>query len=184
MSPLCQLYGETGAALVGQSATWDEIVSNGLLHAAAHVWIWRRKPAGIEVLVQKRAAGKMTYPGKLDISAAGHVDFDEKPLAAAVREIQEEIGLPVNAVNLELIFKHHGRQPAGPGRIENEWKFVYLYELSDDVTFQKQVNEVAALYWRPLERLKTELGAEPAADKYVYQGKGYFEALLRALGSK
>lgn len=180
----CQLYDETGMPIVGKSASWENIHRRGLLHAGAHVWCWHRGVSGLEVLVQKRADIKKTYPGKLDISAAGHVDSNETPLQAAVREIAEELGVKVDPSQLEFVFKYHSRQPAGDVLIENEWKFVYLLELRSDTSLKLQASEVASTYWRHIEQFTTELLEEPKAGKYVYQGEGYFEKLLAVLESK
>lgn len=46
-----------------------------------------------KLLVQKRSPTKDTYPGYWTCSAAGHVDSGETYDSAAVRELQEELGL-------------------------------------------------------------------------------------------
>ena len=46
-----------------------------------------------EVFLQKRSASKDTNPNCWDSSAAGHIDSGEQYLPAAVRELEEELGL-------------------------------------------------------------------------------------------
>src|SRR5688572_29603237 len=78
---LIQLYDEQGDQIPGKGASGKDILDKGLLHAAAHVWIWRRAKKGqIEILLQKRADELRTWPGRYDISTAGHIDLDDRPL--------------------------------------------------------------------------------------------------------
>ena len=46
-----------------------------------------------EVLVQRRALTKIAFPGRWDVSAAGHVAAGETAQATAARELQEELGV-------------------------------------------------------------------------------------------
>src|ERR1017187_5337048 len=89
---LWQAYNEQGEPITGKGLTKAQS-RTGVLHAASHVWIWRGAGADTEVLIQLRAKDKMTWPGLYDISAAGHIDFTETPLQAAIRETKEEIGI-------------------------------------------------------------------------------------------
>ena len=62
----------------------------GLWHRSAHVWIYDRTG---NILMQKRAQTKDTFPGLWDISVAGHISAGEPPTEGALRELKEEIGL-------------------------------------------------------------------------------------------
>jgi len=68
----------------------DEVHAQGLRHRAAHILVMDR--AG-RVFVQRRAWWKECQPGLWDTSAAGHVDAGETYVAAAERELEEELGL-------------------------------------------------------------------------------------------
>ena len=69
-----------------------EIHRRGLPHRAVHVF-WLR-PDG-QLCLQRRSFAKDNCPGQLSSSCAGHVDAGEAYLAAAVRELGEELGLHV-----------------------------------------------------------------------------------------
>lgn len=71
----------------GKRALTKPEARSGILHGAAHVWIWRIGASGVEILLQRRAADKATWPNHLDISAVGHVDFGETPLTAELKEL-------------------------------------------------------------------------------------------------
>lgn len=72
------------------TAARSEIHRRGLLHRAVHIFVF--DPEG-NIYVQRRAASKDRHPGKLDSSAAGHVDPGESYLQTASRELQEELGI-------------------------------------------------------------------------------------------
>lgn len=86
MDELWQLYDEQGRVLKDKGAKRDDVFGNGILHGASHVWIWRKDNGTLEILLQKRAPNKRTWPNRYDVSAAGHIDLGETPLDAALRE--------------------------------------------------------------------------------------------------
>ncbi|MBQ8123358.1 MAG: NUDIX domain-containing protein [Ruminococcus sp.] len=66
----------------------------GILHRTAHIWIVRKSPDGrTEILLQKRAACKDSFPGEYDTSSAGHITAGDEPLHGALRELSEELGI-------------------------------------------------------------------------------------------
>src|SRR5512143_213495 len=80
---------DSGDKVIG-SATRGEIHRMGFLHRAVHMFVFN--PAG-EVYIQRRSRTKDRHPGKLDSSAAGHVDPGETYAETAIRELQEELGI-------------------------------------------------------------------------------------------
>ena len=106
MEELWQLYDNQGRPISGKGASKNDVYGNALLHAASHVWIWRQNGQEVDILLQKRAADKRTWPGCYDISAAGHIDLGENELQAAIRESQEEIGHTIDIAKLEFIGAH------------------------------------------------------------------------------
>ncbi len=176
---LWQLYDEQGRALEGQGANKDDTFSKALLHGAAHVWIWRSKNGKPEVLLQKRAANKRTWPNRFDISAAGHIDLGEEPLTAGVRETIEEIGLKVREGDLNLISVQRSNMSAGNGLVENEFQWLYLFELPADTDFTLEQSEVASVEWKSVADLKKELNDSPG--NYVPHGDPYYNTVCSAI---
>lgn len=74
-----------------QGQPTGEIVSRtlahteGIRHRTAHIWIVRRKNEHFQVLMQKRAMSKDSFPGKYDTSSAGHIQAGDEPLASGLR---------------------------------------------------------------------------------------------------
>ena len=170
--------GEQTAAITKKDARL------GALHGASHVWIWRRTESSIEVLLQRRAGDKATWANHLDISAAGHIDSGETPLRAASRETEEELGLAVDGIRLELVGVHRANLEAaisGQKIMENEFQFVYLLELrEDDNPVQLLDGEVSATYWLGMQDFKRLIDGE-SDDSIVPHGHSYFSILIDAL---
>jgi isopentenyl-diphosphate delta-isomerase type 1 len=72
------------------TATRGEMHRMGFFHRAVHMFVFNR--AG-QVYIQRRSRSKDRHPGKLDSSAAGHVDPGETYEETAIRELQEELGI-------------------------------------------------------------------------------------------
>lgn len=180
MAELRQLYDDQGRPLAGKGASKQAIFSQGLLHAAAHVWIWRRREDGAEILVQKRASTKQTWPNLYDISAAGHIDVGETPLVTAVRETSEELGLDVRDADLRCIGVLRSYITAPDGSIENEFRWIYVLELTRSAALSPCQQEVDELKWVPFETFKADTLVDHPAS-HVPQGRGYFEVLAAAI---
>src|SRR5438094_1338288 len=116
---------------------------DGDWHQAFHCWIVRG--GGSQVVLQRRAFEKDTFPGAWDAAAAGHWRFGESAEEAA-REIAEELGLDVSFS--QLVYR--GREAAvhhfANGLIDREFHQVYVLE--DDrplTTYRPDPREVIGL---------------------------------------
>jgi len=76
--------------VIGQAPR--SVCHNGskLLHPVIHLHIFNGEG---QLFLQKRAATKDVQPNRWDSSVAGHIDLDETPTEAALREASEELGL-------------------------------------------------------------------------------------------
>ena len=128
-----------------------EVHARGLWHRSFHCWLARPEPASGRLLVrfQKRASGKDTFPDCFDITVAGHLAAGETH-RDAVREIDEEIGLPIPFERLTFLFETRSvREGAACGVpfIDREISRVYAV-LSDAPldAFRLQAEEIAGIY--------------------------------------
>ncbi len=135
--------GETGER-TGEVVWKSEAHRCGLWHRCFHCWIFGAEGGEPYLLVQRRSATKDTWPGYLDVTAAGHLGAGEEPLDG-LREVEEELGLRVNPDRLAPLGTRRveGRIPAG---FDREIHDVFL--LRDDTppgSLRLQREEVEAV---------------------------------------
>lgn len=139
--------------LTGKKKLRTEIHRDGDWHKAAHVWIVNSKN---QILLQKRSATKDSHPGDWDISAAGHITagFTSKP--AAIKEINEELGLVINENELEFLFSYNSSTIQNNNTFFNN-SFYDEYLLVKDLDIDNlklQEEEVSEVKWVSLEELE------------------------------
>lgn len=71
----------------------SQVHQQELIHEVVHVWLVSREESGWWVWFQQRSFQKKGYPGLFDVAVGGHISAGEAPLPAALREMEEEIGL-------------------------------------------------------------------------------------------
>lgn len=145
--------------LTGISRPRDEVHALGLRHRAVHIFIWRNKGNKKEVLLQKRASNKDSFPACYDMSCAGHVSAGDDYLESAIREIKEELGIHIVKEQLISLFYYPIQYQQYFHQklfIENEINQVYACKLDLEVeAFTLQIEEVESLCWVPFKELKS-----------------------------
>lgn len=146
----------------GRTAPRSQVHAEGLLHRAVHVWIL--DPAAGELLLQRRADCKDSWPGRWDISCAGHLSAGDESLAAAQRELAEELGLSLPPERFEFLFTHLERlasEQRGRPFINNEFNDVYLVTATQTEraawtpgALTLQESEVSAVRYFPWEEVR------------------------------
>ncbi len=134
--------------VIGQ-ATRKEVHEQDLLHRAVHIFAINRRG---ELLLQRRSLLKDKHPGVWDSSAAGHLDAGEDYLSAAVREMEEEMGIT------EV-------EPREVGKIapceETGWEHVVLYQVRWEGRPVFPCAEVDAVLWLPAEEIDAWVESRP-----------------------
>lgn len=125
---------------------------DGSLHGAAHIWVVRKNDrSGYDLLLQKRSMQKDSYPGCLDISAAGHLAAGDDFPEAARRELEEELGIQADLSELQFIGFHRGYyedQFYGQPFRNHEIAALYVYQKPVDAgSLTLQQEEVEAVCW-------------------------------------
>lgn len=134
--------------------------ANGVRHRTAHIWIARAVMDKWQVLLQKRAITKDSFPGRFDTSSAGHIQAGDEPLESAIRELYEELGIVATPEQLEF---------AGTFQIQyekefhnklfkdNEIAFVYVYLGTVDIDkVIVQEEELECVEWFDLDDIYNE----------------------------
>jgi isopentenyl-diphosphate delta-isomerase type 1 len=120
------------------------------LHRAVHVFLF--DGAG-RLTMQLRSATKDEYPLCFTSSASGHLGSGESYDQAAVRELEEELGLA--SIPLEFL----GKLPASP---ETAHEHSALYRARTDEPLRPDPDEIAELVRLPLDEIAAWLAREPA----------------------
>ena len=133
----------------GQTKPRASVHANGDWHRTVHVWIANSRR---EVLFQKRSLTKESFPGAWDISAAGHIESGETSMAAAIKEVREELGISLGPQNLQFLFSQKSSSVQRSGVfIDNEISDVYMVRLDIDIEeVCIQTSEVSGVRFVPL----------------------------------
>ncbi|KAK1323065.1 Nudix hydrolase 3 [Acorus calamus] len=125
---------------------------DGDYHRAVHVWIFSESTQ--ELLLQRRADCKDSWPGLWDISSAGHISAGDSSLLTARRELEEELGITLPKDAFELIFVFLQECVINDGLyINNEFNDVYLVTTLEPIplegfTLQEtEVSDVKYVHW-------------------------------------
>ena len=141
----------------GETVTRSQAHTEGIRHRTAHIWVVRENGDKTEVLLQKRAMNKDSFPGRYDTSSAGHIQAGDEPLESAVRELSEELGIQADPDDLHFAGTfpiQYEKEFHGKPFKDNEIAFVYVYDEEvgiDNLTIQKE--EMDSVKWFDLEKV-------------------------------
>ncbi len=141
MDELVEVLTEDGN-LIGERINKTSAHKNGICHGISAVALIDNNG---RLLIQKRAVTKKDEPNKWDLSGAGHIDVDETPEEAAVREIHEELGINVEENELKLIDTYLNKVKLNEEIYINHFTYLFLVQKNisaNDIVMQK--SEVSA----------------------------------------
>ncbi|KAI3453908.1 hypothetical protein Pfo_010571 [Paulownia fortunei] len=176
----------------GISKLRRDVHSDGDYHRAVHVWIFAESTQ--ELVLQRRAECKDSWPGLWDISSAGHISAGDSSLVTARRELHEELGITLPKDAFELLFVFLQECVINDGKfINNEYNDVYLVTTIDPIpleafTLQMGIcclkeSEVSAVKYISLEEYRSLLAKEDP--QYVpYDVNGQYGQLFEILSKR
>ena len=127
----------------------------GLIHRVVRIMV---EDGDGNILLQKRSARMKRWPNCWDNSAAGHVDVGETYEVAAMRELQEEIG--IKRSELEELGVYYTDRPIG--NIPHLRRFNRVYKTiatADEAKIDE--DEVTEVRWFTLEEVKQLIKEHP-----------------------
>lgn len=112
----------------------DDVHRDGDWHETFHCWFVEKENNDICLYFQLRAKNKKDFPGKWDITSAGHIMHDEDIQIGGLREIEEELGLSFQTTDLkyEGIFKINHEMPHF---IDREMCHMYFHNVIKPLPF-------------------------------------------------
>jgi isopentenyl-diphosphate delta-isomerase len=140
------------------ATTRAEAEQQGLARHVSQVFLLRRTEQALELLQQRRAAN-VSYPNAWHDTASGHRDEDDAdPEIAALRELEEEMG--ITGVPLRAEGGYYSEDMTSTGQVRRRYTSVFsgLFE----GTPNPDPAEVADYRWVQLQTLLEEMKREPA----------------------
>ena len=154
------IYNEDGNP-TGEKVERTVAHEKGILHAAVHIYVYRQIGENLEILLQKRADNKDSFPSCWDTSCAGHVTAGDSFDKTVVKELGEELGIFIKLGDAKHLFtKIVTKINTFHGKIFNDHEVYKVYALEYDApieSFNFQKEEVSALKWMDASSLLNEL---------------------------
>jgi len=175
----------------GRTKPRSEVHKDGDWHHSVHVWLHDQQSD--KVLIQRRSMYKDTNPGKLDVSAAGHITFGDSSHDTAVKELSEELGIvaPPDLVRkyFTAVSEEKGETEKFGSYICREFQDIYIVrkdELESKIGSKVEVKvadgEVDEALWVNTAHLRKSL--EQRDPEYVSRTGSYVSALFEAMQSE
>lgn len=160
----------------GKTEERDIVHAKGLWHREIAVWIMNEKG---EVLLQKRSPTKKQGANNWSTSCAGHIDIGEEPKKSAIREIREELGIPVKEDDLKHLFTAKNKRV-----LTNSFNniFCYLYFLKVNTPIEEftiDTEEVSEIKYIPFEEFEQLVKDKPANAPFT--AREYMPAIVEEL---
>ena len=162
--------------LTGKTEERDIVHAKGIWHREIAVWIMNEKG---EILLQKRSPNKKQGANNWSTSCAGHIDIGEEPIKSAIREIREELGIPVKEDDLKHLFTAKNKRV-----LTNSFNniFCYLYFLKVNTPIEEftiDTEEVSKIKYIPFEEFEQLVKDKPANAPFT--AREYMPAIVEEL---
>lgn len=143
---LLDVYTEDNQTKIGM-AERGVVHYYNLWHREIACWIINNNN---EILLQRRSANKKQQPNMLAITA-GHIDLNESPIQAVIREVSEEVGIK-NVKEKDFIYLDTFK---AENKNNHHFKYVYLLKTNKSIEqLTMQRSEVSELLYVSLDELK------------------------------
>ena len=130
-----------------------EAHQKGLLHRAFSILLFNSQG---ELMLQRRSINKYHSPGLWTNTCCSHPRPNENPLSAAMRRLQEEMGL---RSNLKEIFHFTYKAELEDGLIEHEIDHVFI--VITDETPHLNLNDAMGFKWQSRSGILEDLQQQP-----------------------
>ena len=129
MDETVEILTEDGKT-VGEKINKSIAHKNGICHGISAIALINNDG---RLLIQKRSANKKIEPNKWDLSSAGHIDINETPEQAAVRELYEETGIKIEIGELKLIDTYLNKVKLDSIIFINHYTYLFLIKKDIDI---------------------------------------------------
>ena len=145
----------------------SEIHGNpSLIHRVVHVLVLNERG---EILLQRRSMNKDVAPGRWDTSVGGHINPKESPHDAAMREMQEELGVSARA---DYLYSYTHSNPY-------ETELVYTFITQNEGPFSFNKEEIDEVRFWSVNEIKQNLGKGILSDNFEDEFDAYIKKTLQ-----
>ncbi len=151
MVEMLDVLDENTGQRTGEIIPRSEAHRDGTWHGSIHVLLVSEDKS--KTLLQKRSCDKKLYPNTWDIAVGGHISAGQTPKEAALRELEEELGINCDGLKMDYI-KAVKESLNNNGIISNE--FVSIFIVYKDIPIENidlQEEEVSEAKWMNKEEL-------------------------------
>ena len=151
--------------IIGPISKHESHFGPGSFHRAFSVLLFNTNG---ELLLQKRASSKVTFPGVWANSCCSHplhidneMDAENGAKVAAIRKMEQELGIDPSSINLDDI--HFITKMRYSCRMDEQWierEIDHILFLQADVVLQPNENEVEDVMWVSMNQLEELLITE------------------------
>lgn len=167
----------------------DMVHKLGLRHHVCHLWLIQEKNGTVGMWLQQRADDRPLNPSMYDLAATGHIDPNETPIQATIREASEEIGVVFTENKIMSIGTAEQSYPRPDGGFDDELVHAFVTRVDDDPQF-KIGSEVKRMVWISFDEfakledgvdmVETSVGIIKSSDVCCL-GKGEWECFKKHL---
>jgi len=154
------LTNEQGQSL-GKSEIIEAHTEGGKLHKAFSIFIFN--PNKGKVLIQKRASGKMLFPGLWANTCCSHPKEEATIELEAANRLQEECGFTTE-LTIAGAFTYKADDPNGNGT-EYEYDTVLIGTVDESIEMNPDPAEIMDMKWIEIDVLQKDLIENP--DSYA-----------------
>ena len=141
----------------GTAEIVDAHTGEGKLHSAFSVYVFRKNRS--ELLIQKRAEGKLLFHGFWANTCCSHPFPKEDVVAAGERRLKEECGFTVR-LKQEGALVYQAADPGG-NLSEHEYDSLLTADVNDEIELQPDSREIAEMKWVSVQELLNDMKEQP-----------------------
>lgn len=141
----------------GQCDILQAHTGEGKLHKAFSVFVFNADRS--KTLLQKRAAGKMLWPGIWANTCCSHPFEGEMPIAAGSRRLVEEMGFRCDLTEAGD-FVYRALDPFGKG-VEHEHDTLLIGTMDENAIIKPNPDEVMEWKWMNVQELMQDFTDQP-----------------------
>jgi isopentenyldiphosphate isomerase len=167
---------DENAQPTGELKTKQQILDDGDWRNVVHVWVVNSQQ---EILAQKRAA-KGLWDNLWDVTVGGGVSAHEDSAHAAVRELDEELGIVTNESEIQKLGVWETTKPLPEQEIIAR-EFSHTYLLRKDIaitTLKPSPREVVAVLRKPLAKMLVEIEDDELYKNWVPHPREYYLGVI------